>query len=168
MHLFVARPSPRQPEETKKKERSRLIAALMPTPLYIPGYRIMSNSPQKHLRTPIRCSGDCFNAISRVCHYLEIAGDVPSPSKNAGNGQLKRSFYIRAGIRVARAEDPMISNAIPHRCCQEAGQRNRGRSFQVDLILDVGDDDLHCSIYSKKMKHITISRSDDRILCKTL
>ena len=116
----------------------------------------------------IRMAQRLFQRLSAAPGGTSKLRESHRPSQNATNGLMKLTFHRVAGIRVARAEDPMISNAIPHRCRQEAGQRNRGRSFQVDLILDVGDDDLHCSIYSKKMKHITISRSDDRILCKTL
>ena len=36
------------------------------------------------------------------------------------------------------------------------------------MLLDVGDDDLHCSICSKKMKHITESEFDDRIVWQAL
>jgi hypothetical protein len=36
-----------------------------------------------------------------------------SPSKSTAMGHLKRRFQIKAGIRVARAEDPMIAKAIP-------------------------------------------------------
>jgi hypothetical protein len=49
--------------------------------------------------------GDCFNAISRVWYYLEIAGYDPS-SKNTTNGHLKLPWEFHARINMAGLKIP--------------------------------------------------------------
>jgi hypothetical protein len=50
---------------------------------------------------------------SPIQRHWKLLEKGPPPVRIPAKGHMKRSFQIRAGVRVARAEDPMISNAIP-------------------------------------------------------
>ena len=86
--------SARQPRGSQENEVDRSLRLLRPT-LYLPGSRVMSKfAAETPYKPQFACSGDCFNAISRVDDYLEIAGERP-PSKNSAKGHLKQSLLNR-------------------------------------------------------------------------